>query len=209
VNYVSSHSSYLWLFLYKILLWSRSWILFLLLFLFFCFYHFKFVPSIIVLTALNFLNNKTLLWLCFSMEFEKHNLKNSFFLTLNKFLLHKGHIIGYFSTLFTIILTLCRKAASELLVWQCQTLKSYFNRRVVDMPWWLEMKTVHWYSSCTQEQEFTKAFHWKVQHKLSVSMDSGSSKALIYETSYQCLYSFLKHQPAFSLVIFFKIFFFF
>jgi hypothetical protein len=35
--------------------------------------------------------------------------------TLNKILLHKGcHIIGYFSTLYTIIPTLHRKAASEL-----------------------------------------------------------------------------------------------
>lgn len=50
-------------------------------------------------------NNKT-------MEMAQHNLILSF-LTLNKFLLYKDfHITGYFSTLYTIIFTLHRKAAS-------------------------------------------------------------------------------------------------
>lgn len=38
------------------------------------------------------------------------------FLTLNKFLLHKAHIIGYFSTLYTVILILYRKASPSLLL---------------------------------------------------------------------------------------------
>lgn len=40
-------------------------------------------------------------------------IKSILFLTLNKLLLHTGcHIIGYFSTLYAIILTLHRKTAS-------------------------------------------------------------------------------------------------